>query len=102
MTERHLQQQFVDYLRFKGWLVIQTYLGSKRGGSIWMTKGLPDLYVLKNGRHIWMEVKTAAGRVKPEQAILHKQLREAGAQVHVVRSLEDVQKAIEEIYDQRA
>lgn len=96
LTESQIQRQIVDYLQYTGWLVLQTYLGSNRGGSVWMTKGLPDICAIKNGRHVWLEIKTPAGRVKPEQEILHQQLRAHGAEIYVVRSLEDCIKALED------
>ena len=81
-------------MRYRGWLVLQTYLGSSRGGSVWMQKGMPDLCVIKGGRHVWLEVKTPSGRVSAAQAALHDDLRRHGAEVYVVRSIEDVMTAI--------
>ena len=40
---------------------------------------------------IFLEVKTAKGRTSQNQRRVHKHLREAGAEVHIVRSIEDVQ-----------
>jgi Holliday junction resolvase len=95
LSERHIQRQIVDYLRATGWLVIETYLGSSRGGSAWLTKGLPDLYAVRRGRQIWVEVKTPSGRVRPEQQTLHEQLRAQGAEVYVVRSIEHLREEVE-------
>ena len=89
-SERQIQRQIVDYLQLNGWLTIQTYLGSTRGGSVWMQKGMPDLCAIKDGRHIWLEVKTPKGRLSAEQVRLHNDMREAGAEVYVVRDVKDV------------
>jgi hypothetical protein len=94
LTERHIQRQIVDYLRATGWLVLETYLGSSRGGSVWLTKGLPDLYALKKSRHIWIEVKAVNGRVRPEQSALHDQLRAQGAEIYVIRSIEQLREEV--------
>jgi len=93
-TERHIQCQIVDYLRATGWLVLETYFGSSRGGSVWLTKGIPDLYAIKRGRHIWIEVKTPNGRVRPQQSAVHDQLRAQGAEVYVIRSIEQLREEL--------
>lgn len=95
MSEAQLQTLIVDYLRLRGWVVLETYKGSKRGGSVWHTKGMPDVYAVRNGRSVWLEVKTREGRVGPEQKAVHEALRNAGVECYVVRSLEEVQRLVE-------
>lgn len=92
ITERQLQHVVVEYLQLRGWYVLQTYLGSNRGGSVWMTSGIPDIYAVKKGRAVWLELKTASGKLTPAQQNVHARLLAAGAEVYVVRSLDDVIK----------
>lgn len=62
--------------------------------------GWPDLEIMVPRKYwrsqneyapIFLEVKTAKGRTSQNQRRVHKSLREAGAHVHIVRSIEDVQ-----------
>ena len=61
--------------------------------------GWPDLEVIVPRKYwkcqdeyapIFLEVKTAKGRISGNQRRVHKRLIEAGAEVHIVRSIEDV------------
>lgn len=53
--------------------------------------GLPDLVIVHRGRAYWMEVKTDAGSLSDAQRALHVEIRRAGAEVAVVRSIEDAE-----------
>lgn len=56
-----------------------------RGG---MLAGMPDLVVaLPSGRAVWIETKTAAGRVSPAQKAVHEALRGIGHQVAICRDI---------------
>jgi len=56
-------------------------------------KGAPDLLCeVQRGSWwtaVWLEVKTADGRLRPEQRAWHEAARRAGRHVHVVRSVQD-------------
>tara|TARA_R100001594_G_scaffold26777_1_gene51476 strand:- start:367 stop:762 length:396 start_codon:yes stop_codon:yes gene_type:complete len=76
---------------------VQYRAKQKRMGVMY---GWPDIEVFVPRRYwksqedyatIFLEVKTARGRTSRNQQFVHKYLREAGAQVHIVRSIEDVQ-----------
>ena len=61
-------------------------------------RGWPDLTaILPGGTVLFLEVKTPTGRVSKIQAYMHNQLREVDANVHVVRSVEDVTAIIERL-----
>lgn len=51
--------------------------------------GVPDLMIVKEGRAMWLELKTESGRLSPAQAALHAELRAAGCEVWVAYGLDD-------------
>ena len=77
-------QQVRDYLRLRGWYVIriQQSLGSHRG--------LSDLICVKEGRTVFLECKTATGRLSPDQQGFQEAIRASGGEYVVARCLEDV------------
>lgn len=46
---------------------------------------------------IFLEVKAPEGKLTEKQEALHNELREDGHEVHVVRSIEDVEKILKEL-----
>ena len=59
--------------------------------------GFPDVIVLDNDGHlIFVECKARYGRVRPDQAELHKELRKRNFKVLIPHSLEDFIKEMEE------
>lgn len=90
LTERQIQAQVVEYARLTGWTVWEMQLGSERGGSVYCTPGIPDLYLTRPGQALWLELKRGAeGRISPHQHARHAELRAAGQPVHVARSTEE-------------
>lgn len=53
-----------------------------------LVPGFPDLGWLVNNTVVFFETKTSVGRLSPKQKLVHKHLRAAGYEVHVVRELE--------------
>ncbi len=83
--ETALKHAAVQYLRLQGWLtypVVQQGIGAVRG--------MPDRVAIKAGRTIWLEFKAPRGRVSPEQEERFAEMRAAGAEVYIVRALEDL------------
>jgi hypothetical protein len=62
------------------------------GFRIGQRPGIPDLILIKDGRHVWIEVKTETGKLSDTQKKFLAELSAAGAETHVARSLEEVQK----------
>jgi len=58
-------------------------------GSQYQAAGLPDLLVHRGGMTVWMEVKTATGRLRKIQEARITQIRRYGIPVAVVRSPEE-------------
>jgi len=71
MTEAQWQRQVVDLARLGGWRI--AHFGVARTEKGWRTPvredgaGWPDLVLVRDGELIFAELKTDAGRLRPEQ-----------------------------------
>jgi len=85
ITESDIQRQIKEYLQWHGWFVVKIHqsLGSYRG--------IADLYALKNGRHVWIEVKTPTGRLSEDQKKFREDVLAHGGTYIVARAIEDVE-----------
>ena len=54
--------------------------------------GVPDIVVVKDGKFIGLEVKTKTGRQSDAQKLAEVEIKEAGGEYHLVRSISDVKK----------
>lgn len=57
-------------------------------------RGAPDLLIMINGHHHWLEVKSAKGELTLLQRAEIGLMRQNGCSVDVVRSLEDAKAAL--------
>jgi hypothetical protein len=53
-------------------------------------RGVPDIILVLSGQFVGLEVKTATGRVSPDQLAFEQDCQKYGARYHVVRSIDDV------------
>lgn len=88
MKESDIQRKVLKYLR------------SIDGAFVWKISevwysGVPDIFFLHKGRHIFFEMKTPRGAVEPIQVWTLNAIHAAGGEVHVCRSLEEVKSIIE-------
>ena len=85
LTEADIQRQIKEYLQWHGWFVVKIHqsLGSYRG--------IADLYALKNGQHVWIEVKTSTGRLSEHQEKFKQDVLSHGGKYIVARRIEDVE-----------
>ena len=88
-SEAEFQQGLVRELEARGWTVWELYKGSARGGSVWASKGLPDLYVFRFGAAFWAELKQPGNGPSPAQLARHAELRAAGINVHIVWTMQE-------------
>ena len=86
--EREIQKEIMTYLKRKDIFCIKI---SERFSS-----GIPDLHIINNGRHYWLELKTEKGKVSDLQKITLAKINAAGGDARVVRSLDDVIKVLRE------
>ena len=91
VPEKAVQAQIVSLLRQLGAAVY--VLGTKRRRGDYQgtqqTPGLPDLCVFIRGRQLWIEVKAAGGRLRPEQVAFQAQCHTCGV-AHVTGGVDEV------------
>ena len=91
MKESDIRKQIQDYLRWTGWEVFYHLQGL---GSF---RGLSDLQALKNGRAVFIEVKTPRGRQSEYQKEFQRMVEAAGLECVLARGVEDVKHLGEEV-----
>ena len=79
-TEKSIMLGIMQILGMKGWFCC------RMPPSIYSKKGIPDLYVLKEGFHAWIEVKCKAGKLSDEQRRFGEMIDRAGGNYIVARS----------------
>lgn len=89
MLEKDIQKRILKYLRGTGWHAIKVS-DRFRGGIL-------DIYTLRNGVSIWIEVKTAIGTPSELQKKEIRDIRSHGGFAFIARSVEDVKKIIKEV-----
>lgn len=85
LKEKDIRNQIQDYLRWQGWFVFYNLQG------LGCYPGLSDLVAVKDGRVIFLEIKTPRGRQSKKQKEFQRDLEEAGGEYRIARRLEDVQ-----------
>lgn len=85
MRESEIQAQIRDYLRLCGWFIVKIHqsLGSYRG--------IADLYALRGGQHVWIEVKRPDGRQSEYQKRFQRDIERHGGTYILARGIEDVE-----------
>ena len=114
LPEAAIQQQVIDLLVAAGWLVLRINSGGAvLGGEdnarfvrfvSWQCagygkedSGVPDLVAFKNGSFLFLETKTATGRVRESQRRFAAAASSTGNEVAFVRSVEDVALFLENV-----
>lgn len=99
MNETALSRSIRLALESAGHWVIRVQSGMlpvQKGGRVYHVHcaepGTPDLFVVDLG--IWIEVKTARGRLRPEQKIWHEKAARRFVRVAVVRSVREALAAV--------
>lgn len=92
--EASIQAEIKQQLEARGFTVWEFLKGSSRGGSVWGTKGTPDLYVFRNGKALWLELKTQTGTLKPDQIKRHRELHHNDIPCDVATNLEEALAAL--------
>jgi len=73
--------------------------GKARGGQLKASgakAGLADILILKSGRAYWIELKTKRGHLSEQQRLMAVDLRNAGCEWCVCRSVEEVEERLTE------
>ena len=82
--ESLILRQVREYLQLKGWDVTRHQQGPL------CRRGFPDLTAIRDGRTIYIECKTATGRLSAHQEAFRDAIEAHGAEYIVARCLEDV------------
>lgn len=96
--ERDLQKQLADYSR--AMLPAEVWWGAIPGGDGRRTtapgyqSGTPDWLVVHQGRALFFELKSKRGVVSDGQKDCGYRLHQAGAEVHLIRSLDGYEEAL--------
>lgn len=84
VKESDIQSQIKQYLQLRGWFVVKIHQ------SLGSYKGIADLYALRSGKHVWIEVKTPKGTQSEHQVKFEKFIKLHGGKYILARSVEDV------------
>ncbi len=106
-SEHVIQCKAVQWIKqYTPYVVYAVPNGGKRGKLEAMRlraegvlAGIPDIHI--PALALYIEMKTAVGKVSPVQKDVHEQLRRDGQAVHVCRSLEDVQDIVSVYMDRK-
>ena len=85
IKESDIQRDIKTYLQYKGWFVVKIHQ------SMGSYKGIADLSCTKDGRHVWVEVKTPRGRMSGHQERFRDDVVRHGGEYVVARGIEDVE-----------
>ncbi|MBQ7417705.1 MAG: VRR-NUC domain-containing protein [Acidaminococcaceae bacterium] len=83
-TETYIRRSIKDALTFAGWDVTTHLQG------VGCRRGFPDLTAMKDGRTIYIEVKTATGRQSDYQKEFQKVCEAHGCKYILARSVNDI------------
>lgn len=98
MNESAIQRMILARLLVSGhghWWRCNTGMARTRSGYVrFGPPGQPDIQGCLRGRWIGIEVKSATGKLRPEQEAFRKRIEEAGGAYIIARNWEDVANAI--------
>lgn len=83
--ETAIRRAIVEFLRLHGWKVARIVQ------SALSERGIPDLVAIRGGQTVWIEVKTAKGRLSKYQERWLQDLEDHGGWYIVARGIEDVE-----------
>ena len=84
MNEAELLHLVLDLAQLRGWLWQHEWDSRRKAGRTG-SAGCPDLILLRPPRLLWVELKTARGRLSSEQQEWKDQLQAAGQEYYLWR-----------------
>lgn len=84
-TETEIQGAIKTYLMYKKWFVFKNHQ------SMGSYKGIADLFAIKAGVSIWLEVKKPTGKQNDDQIRFQGDIKEHGGNYFVVQSVDDIE-----------
>jgi len=103
-TESMIQKAILDYLNIIS-KKIPIYFFRAGSGAFQTAQGryvktgrpgVPDIVMSCAGRFVGIEVKTKTGRQSQSQKQAEQDIKSAGGEYHIARSVDDVRKVIEQ------
>jgi Holliday junction resolvase len=85
LTETDIRRQVTDYLQLRQYFCFYVLQG------LGAYKGIPDLIAVKNGRVLFIELKTPRGRQSDYQRKFQADLEAAGGEYVLCRGVDDLQ-----------
>ena len=79
--ESTIERKCTLFARQQGWFQVKIEKASIRG--------IPDRLYIRDGKTVYVEFKNAVGRLSEEQVRVIAQMREHGAEVYVISSMEE-------------
>ena len=86
-----------DYLRLSGWVSFKCAAGMVKSAGrmvVFGTTGAPDLVAIKGDRYLLLEIKAGKDRMNDNQKAFRAMVEAVRGAYHVIRSIDDVTKAI--------
>ena len=87
ITETDIRRQVRDYLRIKGWFCFHVLQG-----GVGVYRGITDLIAAKDGRVLFIELKTARGRQSEHQKKFQADLEAAGGEYVLCRGVDELRE----------
>ena len=85
-SESSLHNQVREYCRLRKWVCLTGSMAHRTHRTV----GEPDMAVLAdNGVVLWIECKTAKGKLSPAQQAMKHWMETLGHTMHVIRSMDD-------------
>lgn len=99
VRERDLQNAIVEFARLRGWLVHHARPARTQRGyrtPIQGDPGFPDLVLARAGELVFIELKSARGRLSHDQKRWFSTLERAGARIYLARpqNLDEILKIL--------
>lgn len=89
--ESEIQKSIKLHLEWHGWFVVKIHQ------SLGSYKGIADLYAIKDGRQLWIEVKTPKGKQSEHQVNFQEDIERHGGVYLVASSVDDVMGLCERV-----
>lgn len=103
MLEKDIEKAILEFLEAMGWFAwknptVGTW-DQKKGvyrapRNPYQIRGASDIIAIRDGKVMWLEVKTPKGRQTKHQKMFEKRITENGGFYFVVRSIDDAREAI--------
>ena len=87
VTEADIRRQVRDYLRIRGWFVFHILQG-----GVGVYRGITDLIAVRDGRVLFIELKTARGRQSVHQVKFQSDIEAHGGEYVLCRGVDDLLK----------